>query len=137
MFKFHNVFVYMPLYTLIASCDLGHCAHTQGAVLQILHDQEILTTERTRKLLLKIVVEGFLSDCESVATWEKKLQGLMRDHEGDPSLNRILWDSLTAQARLLWQRVTSDCMRSFGIARVFHITAVTCLHTVVTRSRLP
>lgn len=82
-------------------------------MLQILNDQEVLTTERTRKLLLKIVVEGFLSDHESVATWEKKLQDLMRDHEGDPSLNRILWDTLTSQVRILWQRCASQHVQSF------------------------
>jgi hypothetical protein len=65
--------------------------------LQILHDQEVLATERTRKLLLKIVIDGHLGDTESVATWDKKLQDLMRDHEGDPSMNRILWNALTAQ----------------------------------------
>lgn len=68
-------------------------------MLQILHDQEVLTTERTRKLLLKIVIEGYLNESESVAAWEKKLLDLMRDHEGDPNINRTLWNLLTAQVR--------------------------------------
>ena len=71
------------------------CRHIP--VLQILHEQEVLTTERTRKLLLKIVIEGYLSDSESVSTWDRKLQDLMREHEEDPNVNRILWNALTAQ----------------------------------------
>lgn len=70
-------------------------------MLQILSDQEVLTTERTRKLLLKIVIEGYLSESESVATWDKKLQDLMREHEDDPNVNRILWNVLTAQVHAL------------------------------------
>lgn len=83
----------------------------------------MLTTERTRKLLLKIVVEGYLSEPESVATWDKKLQDLMREHADDPNVNRILWNALTAQVGMLpsdhhasfLQCVLACCMLLHGL----------------------
>lgn len=72
--------------------------------MQILRDQEVLTTERTRKLLLKIVIDGFLSDVESEAVWEKKLKASMDEHEDDPDINQALWSVLTAQVRAFFTR---------------------------------
>jgi hypothetical protein len=57
----------------------------------------VLTTERTRKLVLKILVEGFLGDVESEVAWDKKLRAAMDEHADDPDVNQVLWSKLTAQ----------------------------------------
>ena len=69
-----------------------------ASLLQVLEDQQLMTTERTRRLMLKIIIEGFLSDTESEDAWEKKLIKAMHDHEGG-KLNCALWSLLTLQVQ--------------------------------------
>lgn len=69
------------------------------STLQILEDQQLLTTQRTRKLVLKIIIEGFLSDCESAEVWDKKLTKAMEDQDEATPANSMLWSLLVSQVR--------------------------------------
>lgn len=82
-------------------------------VMQILEDQQLLTTERTRRLILKIIMEGFLTDSESEDAWEKKLTEAMHEQDGE-DVNSMLWRILTSQVQpipLLRHHAHLECMK--------------------------
>lgn len=66
--------------------------------MQILEDQQLLTTERTRRLILRILLEGSLTESESEDAWEKKLTNAMHEQDGE-EVNSMLWSMLTSQVR--------------------------------------
>eukprot|EP00892_Ulva_mutabilis_P000675 jgi/Ulvmu1/10608/UM065_0064.1 len=91
---------------------------------QILEDQELLTTQRTRKLMLKIIVEGFLNEHESAEAWEKKLTTAMEDHKQGTQVNSFLWGILVAQAgskakhSFKWKRALQHVVFAFSYPRL-------------------
>lgn len=69
--------------------------------VQVLVEQQLLTTERTRALMLQLLPEG-----ESAAAWERALKALVAAAAEDDEMNCLLWQELKAQVRdrAHWQR---------------------------------
>ena len=64
-------------------------------VLQALVEQQLLTTQRTREVMLQLLPEG-----ESAAAWERTLKALIASAAEDDEMNPVLWQELKAQVRL-------------------------------------
>ena len=65
---------------------------TVSQVVQILEDQHLLTTKRTRMLLLRMLPEG-----ESAADWERTLLAAQRSCADGDQADVAMWQELAAQ----------------------------------------
>lgn len=60
--------------------------------MQVLVDQQLLTTTRTRDLMLKMLPEG-----EDAALWASKLSKILKGAEEGNDMNVVLWQELSTQ----------------------------------------
>jgi hypothetical protein len=65
-------------------------------MLQVLVDQQLLTTDRTRNVMLRMLPEG-----EDASAWACKLNNIVKGAAAGDEINVTLWHELSAQVPCL------------------------------------
>ena len=80
--------------------------------MQVLTDQQVLKTKRTRDLVLSMLPEG-----EDAAAWERKLLTVMKTGNAQMDVNPAMWTELSDQVQT---RTYGQLVRSAHVGTATH-----------------